>query len=274
MTEHAKPTTDEQTSTLDMVNVGRTVEGNAILHNVTWRIDAGQQWVLLGANGSGKTTLARIAALRLHPSTGTIRVLGTELGRSDIRPLLPRVGYSAAALADQLRPDVTARDAVMTAKNGALEPWWHDYDDADRAHAVAALERVGVAALANQRFGSCSSGEKQRVLIARALMTDPALLVLDEPTSALDLGGAEAFVQTLDRLASQSDAPETVLVTHRVDEIPATSTHLAFMSEGEMVTAGPIDDTLTSSNLSEIFGLELVVERHGDGRWSARAINR
>ena len=260
-----------QPSVLKMTGVGRTIDGNQILRDVDWTIEADERWVVIGPNGSGKTTLARIAALRLHPSSGTIRVLGTELGRADIRPLLPRIGYSSASLADQLRRELVASDVVMTAKYGALEPWWHSYDDEDREAAKRALERAGVAELADQPFGTCSSGEKQRVLIARALMTNPALIVLDEPTSALDLGGTERFVQTLDHLATEQYPPSIVLITHRVDEIPTSATHLALMTEGQIVRAGPIEETLTADALSEVFGLALLIERQ-NRRWSARAV--
>ena len=253
---------------LSLRGVGRTMDGTKILRDVDWQVRPGQHWVVLGPNGSGKTTLARIASLRLHPTIGEVTVLGTELGRADIRPLLGRVGYAAAALADQLRPELSTSDVVMTAKNGALEPWWHTYDDADRAQAVESLDRVGIASLADQRFGACSSGEKQRVLIARALMTKPALLILDEPTAALDLGGREEFVATLDRLAAEPDAAPMVLITHHVDEIASSFTHALLMANGTSTHAGPITTTLTEANLQATFGLQLRLEqRHG--RWWA-----
>lgn len=260
--------TPNRATLLELSGVGRTIEGRKILRNVDWSVQAGQHWVVLGANGSGKTTLARIASLRLHPTTGTIRVLGVELGRADIRPLLGRIGYAAAALADQLRPELPCSDVVMTAKNGALEPWWHTYDDADREQALASLERVGVGRLASQRFGSCSSGEKQRVLIARALMTDPSIVILDEPTAALDLGGREEFVATLDSLASRPEAAPMVLITHHVDEIPSAFTHALLMDSGEPLAAGPMGDIITSENLSKLFGIELSVERRNDRYWA------
>ena len=251
-----------------MTGVGRTIDGNNILRDLNWTIEPGQHWVVLGANGSGKTTLARIASLRLHPSTGTVSILGQELGRVDIRPLLPQIGYAAAALADQLRPDLAVRDVVMTAKFGALEPWWHKYADDDRGQAVASLARVGVEHLADQRFGSCSSGEKQRVLIARALMTEPSLVILDEPTAALDLGGREEFVSTLDSLARQPNAAPMVLITHHVDEIPSAFSHVLLMANGAPLVAGPIEEALNAAHLSKAFGIELSIERRHDRWWA------
>jgi len=195
-------------------------------------------------------------------------VLGTELGRADIRPLLGKVGYAAASLAEELRPALSSRDVVMTAKHGALETWWHTYDDSDRAQAEASLERVGIAHLADQRFGACSSGEKQRVLIARALMTNPALLILDEPTAALDVGGREEFVATLDRLASEPNASPMVLITHHVDEIAASFTHVMMMADGSVVESGPLGETLTAETLTRTFGVDLRLEQR-NGRWWA-----
>ena len=253
---------------LELVGVGRRIDGSQILENISWSVCSGQHWVVLGANGSGKTTIARIASLRLHPTSGVVRVLGTELGRADIRPVLGRVGYAAAALADQLRPGLSALDVVMTAKYGALETWWHDYDDHDAEQALCSLARVEAAHLAAQSFGSLSSGERQRVLIARALMTDPALLILDEPTAGLDLRGREEFVNTLDRLAAEPDPAPMVLITHHVDEIPGSFTHLLLIADGQIRESGPLDDVLTAENLSATFGIPLGIERRHN-RWRA-----
>lgn len=257
---------------LELVDVARRIDGDEILRDVSWQVRPGEHWVILGPNGSGKTTIARIASLRLHPSRGTVRVLGTELGRADIRPLLGRVGYAAAALADQLRPELAALDVVMTAKNGALETWWHEYDDADRDRAQASLGAVGVANMSDHAFGTLSSGERQRVLVARALFTDPALLILDEPTAALDLGGREDLVAALDRLASRPAAAPMVLITHHVDEIPSTFTHGLLLRDGMIHRAGPLDDVLTAENLSSTFDMALGLERRR-GRWTAWAEN-
>lgn len=255
---------------LELLAVARRIDGADIVHDVTWRVHPGEHWVVLGPNGSGKTTIARMASLRLHPSRGVVRVLGAELGRTDIRPLLQRVGYAAAALADQLRPTISALDVVMTAKNGALETWWHDYDETDRERARARLDAVDMIALADHAFGTLSSGERQRVLIARALFTDPALLVLDEPTAGLDLGGREELLATLDRLASRPDAAPIVLITHHVDEIPTTFTHGLLVRDGTIHRAGPLGDVLTAENLSSTFSMPLALERR-HGRWTAWA---
>jgi iron complex transport system ATP-binding protein len=226
---------------------------------------------VLGPNGSGKTTLIRIAALRLHPSVGEVDVLGERLGRVDVRELRSRVAFASAALADDLRPTLLAGDVVMTARRGALEPWWHTYDDEDRAVTRARLADVGCEGFEDRTFGTLSSGERQRVLLARCLATDPGLLLLDEPAAGLDLGGREELVATLARLALDPAVPPTVLVTHHLEEIPPGFTHALLLRSGSIVAAGPLGEVLTSELVSTTFGLPVAVDRAGD-RWSARVV--
>lgn len=255
---------------LHLEGVRRTTDGVDILHGVDWRVERGQHWVLLGPNGSGKTTLIRIASMWLHPSAGRVHVLGRELGRTDVRVLRERIGFASAAMADMLRPTLPARDVVMTARHGALEPWWHIYDDDDRTAATSALERVGAAHLGDRPFGALSSGERQRVLLARALSIDPGVVLLDEPTAALDLAGREQLVATLADLARDPVTPPMALVTHHVEEIPEGFTHVLLVRDGRSLAQGPIADTLTADLLSACFGLSLGLERRR-GRWVAWA---
>lgn len=249
---------------LDAVTVRR--DGNEMLADVTWRVHPGENWVILGHNGSGKTTLLRVASLYLHPTVGTVRILGETFGRTDVRTLRARIGVSSQALADQLRADLSADDIVVTGKYGALEPWWHTYTEADRAKARRELRRVGVDHLAERRFGTLSAGERQRVQLARTLMADPALLLLDEPAAGLDLAGREDLVQRLSDLAAEDTSPPIVLVTHHTEEIPDHFTHALLLSGGHVVAVGPIQEVVTEASLSEAFGLALRLERR-DGRW-------
>lgn len=255
---------------LSLRGVGRTIDGTEVLGGVDWEVHAGQRWVVLGPNGSGKTTLVRIATMWEHPSAGTVELLGRRLGRTDVRRLRARVGFTSAAMADMLRPSLTALEAVMTAKHAALEPWWHTYgvEDADRARSW--LERVGCGHRAGQGFGTLSSGERQRVLLARAMALDPEVIVLDEPNAGLDLSGREELVLTLRDLAADAATPPLVLVTHHADEIPDGFTHVLLLRAGTVLAAGPISETLTGATLSDCFGLDLELERR-HGRWTAWA---
>ncbi len=255
---------------LQLDDIHRTTDGVEILRGIDWRIDEGQHWVVLGPNGSGKTTLVRIASMWLHPSAGRVHVLGEKLGRTDVRALRGRIGFASAAMADMLRPSILVRDVVMTARNAALEPWWHPYDDDDRRSADRALDRVDATYLADRTFGALSSGERQRVLLARALSIDPGLILLDEPTAALDLTGREQLLATLSDLASDPTVVPIVFVTHHVEEIPDGFTHALLMREGRSLSQGPLDQTLTAESLSACFGLQLGLERR-HGRWAAWA---
>jgi iron complex transport system ATP-binding protein len=252
--------------------VTRIEETTQVLRGIDWTVRRGEHWVVLGRNGCGKTTLVRIVSLYLHPSSGEVCVLGNVLGRSDIRTARQHIGFSSASFADMLRPQLTAVEIVMTAKYAALEPWWHEYTDDERTRARAILQRLGIERLADRPFSTFSSGERQRVLLARTLMNDPGLILLDEPTAALDLAGREELVASLDDLAHDPATPPIVLVTHHVEEIPPGFTHVLMLRDGAVLAAGPIATTLTEANLSACFGLDVALEeRHGRyAAWARR----
>ena len=245
--------------------------GTVALREVTWSVGPGQRWAVLGPNGCGKTTLVNVAAGYLFPTRGTVEVLGHTLGRVDVRSLRARMGLTSAELSKQLRPEVAALDAVMAGRHGALETWWHEYGPDDRARALDLLERAGVAQLADHPYRTLSEGERQQVLLARALVADPELLLLDEPNAGLDMGARERLVHRLGALARDPGCPPTVLVTHHVEEIPPGFTHGLLMSGGAVRAAGPLAEVLTDAALSDCFGLDLRVVPHG-GRWSCNAV--
>lgn len=245
--------------------------GRLILDGIEWEVRNGERWIVLGPNGSGKTTLMRVASLYLHPSSGDVEVLGAVLGRVDIRRHRARIGIVSAGFADLLRPGITALEIVMSAKNAALETWWHDYDEADRARALGLLERFGCSALADHELSTLSSGERQRVQLARSMMSHPGLLLLDEPNAGLDLGGREDLIGRLTDLARNPDTPPVVLITHHVEEIPPGFTHVLLLRAGSVLAIGPLAATLDSEMLGACFGLPLQVETR-DGRWSARRV--
>ncbi|MFI5485478.1 ABC transporter ATP-binding protein [Micromonospora echinaurantiaca] len=253
---------------LDGVGVRRS--GTALLHDLTWRVELDERWVVLGPNGAGKTTLLNLAAGRLHPTTGVAHVLGERIGRTDLTELRTRIGLSTAALAERVPADERVTDVVVTAAWSVVGRWRESYDPTDEARARALLGQLGVGGLAERSYGTLSEGERKRVQIARALMTDPELLLLDEPAAGLDLGGREDLVARLAELAQDPDAPAMVLVTHHVEEIPPGFTHALLLREGGVVAQGLLGETLTGDNLSKTFGLPLVVQRSGD-RYTARA---
>jgi iron complex transport system ATP-binding protein len=264
----AEPSADQVVAALDGVTVRRG--GATLLRAVSWTVRAGERWVVIGANGAGKSTLLQTLSGALRPSSGAVSLLGEALDEADLDDLLPRVGWASAALADLIPASTPVLDVVLTASHASLQRGDEPYDPADLERATDLLAQVGCRRLVERRFGSLSEGERKRVQLARAVMTDPELLLLDEPAAGLDLGGREALLRLLGRLALDQQAPVQVLVSHHVEEIPEGFTHALLIREGEVVGAGPIGATLTSALLSRTFGLPLRVLAHR-GRWTARA---
>ncbi len=245
--------------------------GRVLVGPVTWQVELDERWVVIGPNGAGKTSLLRIAAAMEHPSSGSAFVLGERLGRTDMAELRSRVGLSSSALAQRIPDDEVVRDLVVSAGYAVLGRWRETYEAIDYERAVDTLESLGAEHLADRTYGTLSEGERKRVMIARALMTDPELLLLDEPAAGLDLGGREELVARLSDLAADPDAPAIVLVTHHVEEIPPGFTHCLMLSEGAVVAAGLLSDVLTAQNLSTAFGQSIAVDMI-DGRYFARRI--
>jgi iron complex transport system ATP-binding protein len=254
---------------LDLRGVGLTLDESRVLDGVDWSVRPNEHWVVVGANGAGKTSLLRIASLYLHPSDGEVWCLGQQLGRCDLRAVRRRTALSSPAMAAKLEPTMTAVEVVMTARNGALAPWWHRYDDEERVFACGLLKQFGVDRFANRGFATLSAGERQKVLLARTLVLDPAIIYLDEPTSGLDIGAREQVLADLSAFARSAVGPATVVVTHHVEEIPSAYTHALVLRDGRVLAQGPIDQTLTSETLSECYRVGLQVDR-ARGRFTAR----
>ncbi|RWA19761.1 ABC transporter ATP-binding protein [Mycolicibacterium brumae] len=245
--------------------------GRVLVGPVTWQVEFDERWVILGPNGAGKTSLLRIAAAMEHPSSGVAYVLGERLGRTDAAELRQRVGLSSAALAQRVPDDEKVSDLVVSAGYAVLGRWRENYEAMDYERGVDMLESVGAEHLADRRYGTLSEGERKRVLIARALMADPELLLLDEPAAGLDLGGREELVARLSDLADDPDSPALVLVTHHVEEIPPGFSHAMLLSEGGVVAAGLLTEVLTAENLSSAFGQSISLD-FIDGRYFARRV--
>jgi iron complex transport system ATP-binding protein len=240
-----------------------------LLDDVSWTVEEGERWVVLGPNGAGKTTLIQVAAAQIHPTAGVAGILDEVLGTVDVFELRPRIGLTSAALAERIPRSESVKDVVVSASYGVLGRWREDYDDMDHDRAAELLVEVGASHLADRTFGTLSEGERKRVQIARALMTDPELLLLDEPAAGLDLGGREDLVSTLSVLAADPGSPATVLVSHHVEEIPPGFTHALLLRGGRVVAAGPVAEVVTERALSETFAMPLVLT-YTAGRYSAR----
>jgi len=242
-----------------------------LLRDVDWTVEPGQHWVVLGPNGAGKTTLLNLAAAVSHPSEGEVEVLGGRLGAVDMRTLRESIGTLEPGLARKIRGRYTGYEAVLTGATGSIALLHDRVTDEDRARAERLMGEIGVEPLRDRRFEDCSQGERQRLLLARSLMDQPDLLLLDEPTTGLDLPSRERLIASLDTMAEANLHLPTVIVTHHLEEIPATTTHALLIRDGALVAAGQIDAVLTSEAVSTTFDIEVQVA-HNTGRWAAMVV--
>ena len=256
---------------VELAGVSIVRNGSTLINNIYWEIDESDRWVVIGPNGAGKTTLLQVISAQILPASGVAGLLGEVLGTVDVFELRPRIGLTSAALAERIPRGERVHDVVVSASYAVVGRWREEYDELDHERASELLAQLRIDRLANRTFGTLSEGERKRVQIARALMTDPELLLLDEPAAGLDLAGRESLVTTLGELAQDQYAPASVLVTHHVEEIPKGITHAMLLKAGEIVAAGPLRDTLTADNLTKTFEVELSLVE-ADGRWTARAL--
>lgn len=256
-------------SAVEMRKAQVRIDGRAVLGPIDLEVGRGERWVLLGPNGGGKTTLLALAGARRQPSSGRVAVLGVTLGTADVRALHPRISHTSHVLAERMPTDLIVRTVVLTGKRATLSPWFQQFDDADERRAAKLLEQVGCGHLAARRFATASQGERQRVLLARALFSDPELLILDEPASGLDLPGREALIEALEATVAPS-SPTTIVATHHLEEIPPSATHAALLRDGRLVESGEIEGVLTPDLLEECFGIAIDVGQRGT-RWWAKA---
>ncbi len=247
--------------------------GRNLVGPLTWQVELDERWVIVGPNGAGKTTLIRMAAAEEYPTSGVAYVMGERLGRTDMRDLRAMIGVSSSALGNRIPPDETVQDLVVSAGYAVLGRWREEYEEIDFEQAHEILDQVGAYHLLDRTWGTLSEGERKRVLVARALMTNPELLILDEPGAGMDLGGREDLVGYLGDLAMDPDAPAIVMITHHVEEIPFGFTHAMLLDEGRVVAQGLIDTVLTSENLSKAFRQPIEVSRIGE-RYFARRTRR
>ena len=259
------------TYVLNLSHVSLQRGDTQILSDVSWSTRPRQHWVIVGPNGAGKTTLARVASGRVSPNSGEVSVSDTVLANADPAEVATRIGLASAAVAAKIVPTQSVLDTVRSAAWGLSVAHDEEYEEVDDQRASTLMEIFGVAHLAQREFATLSEGEAQRVLLARALMTDPEVLVLDEPTSGLDLGARELLIAALSEIMKGLKSPQIVLVTHQIEEIPDGVTHCAIMSQGQITHQGPIEDILTGVNLSQVYGMPLLAGRT-DGRWWARGV--
>lgn len=242
--------------------------GTDILQDINWTVRAGEHWALLGPNGSGKSTLLSLLATMRHPSEGSVTILGGQVGKTNLWELRERIGVVDPTM--RMPEELLVHELVLTGATNTVAPLWNRYGDTERTRARELLDLLGCGDLAERSVATCSQGERQRIRIARALMAEPPLLLLDEPANALDFPAREALLFALAALADARPELATILVSHHVEELPASTSHAMLLRVGRIVASGPVEDVLTSEQVSASFSLPIEVERRS-GRWTARA---
>jgi iron complex transport system ATP-binding protein len=240
-----------------------------LLDDLSLNVREGERWVVMGPNGAGKTTLMQLASGRSFPTSGEVELLGETVGAVDMAELKPRIGWASSAMVADIPLGESVLDVVVTGAWAVSGRWREHYDDWDFDRGRRLLSAWGMESMERRTFGTLSEGERKRAVIARALMSDPELLLLDEPGAGLDLGGREDLVERLGRLAADPEAPTQILVTHHVEEVPPGFSHALLLRGGVEVAAGPLHEVLTDEGLSMAFGMPISVH-HDDGRWFAR----
>ena len=243
-------------------------DGRAILDNIDLIVERGQHWALIGANGAGKSTLLSLLGANQHPTRGAVEVLGKRIGRVDLRELRTLIGHVNPR--HPLLNPLTAREVVLTGGTGGTElPMRWEPSSAELERADYLLELLGMRGATDARWPNLSQGERGRTLIARALQSDPHVLLLDEPSTGLDIAAREQLLDRIDQLREQHPDLASVLVTHHLEELPTSTTHAMLLRQGRVVAQGPADEVLTTELVSETLDYPVTISRHG-GRWAVR----
>jgi iron complex transport system ATP-binding protein len=250
---------------LNVTDLAITRDGTHILDRISWSVRKGEHWVILGANGSGKTSLLSALTGYLTPTSGEVEVLGQRYGASDWRELRRAIGIVSSAVRQMMHDEEPALDSVISGKFAMID-FWGKSTASDRARAMRILRQIECPNLAARPWGVLSQGERQRVLIGRALMARPRLLILDEPCAGLDPVSREHFLQFLQRLGTQRNSPALILVTHHVEEIVPVFSHVLLLKSGSVLAAGPREKILASRPLAETFGAKVTL-RSRSGRY-------
>ncbi len=252
---------------IDIQNVSWRRQGKEILHDMSWCVQEGEHWAVLGLNGAGKTTLLNMVNGYIWPTTGTVSVLGNQFGKTDIHEMRKSIGWVSSSLGERVNGRHLAEDIVVSGKFAAVGLVFADPTEDDFVRARGLMASLGAEYLVGHPYEKCSHGEKQRILIARGLMANPRLLILDEPTNGLDFVAREELLVAIENLAKQDDAPTIIFVTHHIEEVLPTFSHTLLLKDGTVFTQGKRHDVLTSNHLTNLYGKNIHVEWRNGRAW-------
>lgn len=241
-------------------------DGRTILKNIDWQIKKGEHWALVGLNGSGKTSLLKIMAGTMWPTRGEVRILNQAFGQTDLRKLRRSIGWVSNAVQEQIHEQDSVLEVVISGKFASFGIY-EEVTEEDIALATEILEQLNMARFKDCPYSQLSQGEKQKVLIARALMAKPKLLILDEPCNGLDVLARENLLKTIQQMGENPDGPSIVYVTHHIEEIVPVISKVLLLKDGEVLARGSREEMLTSHYLSECFSTKVEVEWHNQRPW-------
>ncbi|RKQ35833.1 ABC transporter ATP-binding protein [Oceanobacillus halophilus] len=251
---------------IDIQDVSWKRQGKPILSDVNWKVLKGEHWAIFGLNGSGKTTLLNMINGYIWPTTGTLSVLGQIFGQTDMRELRKSIGWVSSSLQERLKENAVAEDIIVSGKFASIGLYDQaSHDDFQKAYQI--MEQLGCSHLYGRTYQTCSQGEKQKILIARGLMSSPELLILDEPTSGLDFLSREDLLDSVHQLANEKNAPTILFVTHHIEEILPVFTQTLLLREGSIFASGKTEDILTTETLSAFLNTPVEVSWQNDRSW-------
>lgn len=251
---------------MDIQNVTWKREGKTILDEVSWQVERGEHWAVLGLNGSGKTTLLNMINGYIWPTSGEMEVLGCRFGQTDLRELRKKIGWVSSSLKARIHGTDDAQEVIASGKFASIG-LYEVPDERDFEKVFALMDQFGIRHLIGRKYETCSQGEQQKILIARGLMADPELLILDEPTNGLDFISREEVMASIDMLARSDKAPTLILVTHHTEEILPVFTHTLLLRKGSVFAKGTNRDMLTTEHLTAFFERPVVVDWQRDRAW-------
>lgn len=254
-------------SVIQIEDVSWRREGKEILHNINWRVSKGEHWAVLGLNGSGKTTLLNMVNGYIWPTKGEVTILGETFGRTDIHMLRRSIGWVSSSLGERVNGRHLTEEIIVSGKFAAVGLTFANPDEQDFARAKDLMERLGIAHTFGQTYAKCSNGEKQKVLIARALMAEPRLLIFDEPTNGLDFVAREQLLETIMVIANKDNGPTIIYVTHHIEEVLPTFSHTLLMKDGTIYAKGEREQVITNENMSTLYNRNINVQWANERAW-------
>jgi len=252
---------------IQMKDVSWRREGKEILRNINWQVNKGEHWSVLGLNGSGKTTLLNMVNGYIWPTTGEVTILGETFGRTDIHLLRQSIGWVSSSIGERINGRHHAEELVVSGKFAAVGLTFADPEKKDFERAKSIMEQLQIGHTYGQTYAKCSSGEKQKVLIARALMANPKLLILDEPTNGLDFVAREQLLETIMEIANDGDGPTIIYVTHHIEELLPAFSHTLLIKDGTIYAKGEREEVITNENMSTLYDRQIQVQWTNDRAW-------